>query len=305
MVYCLQVAGCRPGVAQNGGDMMGEPVRKPPVLRYFGGKHRLAPWIVAQLPQHSVYVEPFCGASSVFFLKSRSNVEVLNDLSGAVVNVLRVLRDQGPDLYNYLRLMPWSRQEFYAAREEFPDTPVKWAAMTIFRSFSGYGSSGLRVHNTGFRGAFGEGQDARRMSYLLRQWTHIPDFVEHYSTRLRGCVLESFPGIDFMQRMDAVGVLFYVDPPYCMEVRRESKRNQYIHEFADKDHAELFSVLQELKGMAVLSGYPDCLYDDLGWRSVDKRAYSLNGSERCERLWFSPNCKEQLGELFEQTGTES
>lgn len=32
-----------------------------PVLRYHGGKWRIAPWIIAQFPAHRVYVEPFGG----------------------------------------------------------------------------------------------------------------------------------------------------------------------------------------------------------------------------------------------------
>jgi DNA adenine methylase len=66
---------------------------KRPLLRYHGGKWRLAPWIISMMPAHRVYVEPFGGAASVLLQKPVSKVEVLNDKYSRVVNVFRVLRD--------------------------------------------------------------------------------------------------------------------------------------------------------------------------------------------------------------------
>ena len=86
--------------------------RLRPVMRYHGGKHKLAPWIVSQLPAHRIYVEPYGGAASVLMLKPRSYAEVYNDLDGDVVNVFRVLRnpDQAAELRRLLELTPFSAQ---------------------------------------------------------------------------------------------------------------------------------------------------------------------------------------------------
>ena len=83
-----------------------------PVLRYHGGKFRLAPWIISHFPTHGIYVEPFGGGGSVLLRKEAVQEEVYNDLDGDVVNVFRVLRDKelAQALFEALTLTPYARE---------------------------------------------------------------------------------------------------------------------------------------------------------------------------------------------------
>ena len=83
-----------------------------PVMRYHGGKWRLASWILTFFPPHRVYVEPFGGVASVLMQKRRSYAEVYNELSPVVVNVFRVLRDPvlSVRLAELLHLTPFARE---------------------------------------------------------------------------------------------------------------------------------------------------------------------------------------------------
>ena len=85
-----------------------------PVLRYMGGKWRLAPWILRHLPPHRTYVEPFGGAASVLLRKPRAYAEIYNDLDGEIVSLFRVLRDPeaAAELVRRIALTPFAREEF-------------------------------------------------------------------------------------------------------------------------------------------------------------------------------------------------
>jgi DNA adenine methylase len=88
-----------------------------PLLRYLGGKWRLAEQIIAAMPAHQIYTEAFGGGGSVLLRKPRSASEVYNDLCGDVVNAFRQMRDAGPALHRLLDLTPFSREEYQAAYE--------------------------------------------------------------------------------------------------------------------------------------------------------------------------------------------
>ncbi len=61
-------------------------------------------------------------------------------------------------------------------------------------------------------------------------------------------------------------------------------------EMTDDDHRRLAEALRGIQGMAVVSGYPSPLYDELyaGWQVVTKREHKESGAFSVECLWLSP-----------------
>lgn len=264
-----------------------------PVLRYHGGKFRLAPWIVSFFPAHQTYVEPFGGAASVLMQKPRARSEVYNDVADEIVNVFRVLRDPGQAarLARLVDLTPFARTEFELSYEP-SDDPVEQARRTVVRSFMGHGSGAVYCkHATGFRtGLRGTGQ--KSAAYDLLTWAEqVPAFVE----RLRGVAIESRDALYLMRRTDGPGTLFYVDPPYPLATRGNARgvRQKYAQELTDDDHRSLAGVLRDLHGMVVLSGYPTPLYDrELfpDWFRVECPALADGARPRVEVLWINQAC---------------
>src|SRR5581483_1042257 len=93
-----------------------------PIIPWIGGKRRLAPMILPLFPDHTCYVEPFCGAAALFFLKPPADVNVLNDINGELVNLYRVVKHH---LEEFVRQFKWaltSRQVFEWERLKVPET---------------------------------------------------------------------------------------------------------------------------------------------------------------------------------------
>lgn len=276
-----------------------------PLLRWHGGKWRLAPWIIAHFPAHRVYVEPYGGAASVLIRKPRSYAEIWNDLDGQVVNLMRVLRApaDAAELLRKLRLTPFARVEFEEAYQ-VADCPIEEARRLIIRSFMGFGSNGHnRQVRTGFR------QTSNRSGTTpAHDWVNYPDALDRIVERLAGVVIESRPAIEVMRAQDAPATLHYVDPPYLPETRSDKMRkgggkyHAYAHEMTVEDHAEMLAVLNDLSGMVILSGYPAPLYDDAlqGWQRVERAALADGAKPRTEVLWINPAATAALscGPLF-------
>lgn len=268
---------------------MNAPVR--PLVRWHGGKWRLAPWIIGHFGPHRTYVEPFGGGWSVGLRKPRSYAEVWNDLDGELVNLFQVLRarDQAEDLIRLLRLTPFARDEFNAAYEP-SEEPVERARRLLIRSFMGHGSDGASgVYRTGFRS-----NCTRSSSTPAHNWAGYPDCLVLTVERLAGVVIESAPAIDVMRKYDRPETLHYVDPPYMKETRSRANRRPdnggvYRHELTDDQHLELLATLKDLKGKVVLSGYSAPMYERelAGWERIERPARADGALERTEILWLN------------------
>lgn len=268
-----------------------------PVLRYHGGKFRLAPWVIKHFPPHRCYVEPFGGAAGVLIQKDRAYAEVYNDLDGDIVSLFRVLRDPGhcARLISMLHLTPYAREEFELAYEP-TDDPIERARRTLVRAEMGFGSAGATKGKTGFR------IDTRRKHGTAQAlWARFPASLANVCDRLSGVMIENRPALTILEQHDAEDTLFYVDPPYMMSTRYVGARHgrYYDCEMTDDDHFHLLDKLRSAKGMIVLSGYSSEVYQEAlrGWSiaTTEARISAARGTAvRTECLWLNPACSIEL-----------
>src|SRR5690349_4140510 len=109
---------------------------KPP-LTYYGGKQKLAKHILPLIPKHTLYCEPFFGGGAIFFAKEPSEIEVINDNNGDLINFYKIVQNRFKSLQKEVRATLHSREHHQAAKLVigypwlFNEVKRAWAIWTL------------------------------------------------------------------------------------------------------------------------------------------------------------------------------
>lgn len=214
---------------------------------YYGGKDLLRKRIVELMPPHKVYIEPFCGSAAVFFEKTPSKVEVLNDHNKLIINFFDVVRNHGDELTRRLKLTPYSREEYNRAHKILEDEsdPIEMARAFFIRAnqsmFGKLTNSGWIVDTTGGRNMITAWE-----SYIER----IPLAIE----RLKMASLECRSALEVIDLWDSPQSLCYLDPPYV------GTEQGHYKGFTQADLDIFIAKIEDGKGSFILSGYENPAY---------------------------------------------
>lgn len=212
------------------------------LVPYLGGKRLLTKTILALLPEHRLYCEPFGGSGTILLEKAPSPAEVLNDINGEVINLFRIMQLHPEE---FLRCVRWnlrSREEFKRLKESPIEvlTDIQRAARIYYLLRAGYGG---KLPDAGSHFA-GRMMGSQRPFSIYR----IEETLYEIHRRLENVTIEHLPYDECVRRYDAPEALFYFDPPY------------YGHEkdygpgiFNKDDFTELAALLRDIKGLFLLS----------------------------------------------------
>lgn len=284
-------------------------------IKWHGGKHYLAPWIISHFPPHLHYVEPYFGGGSVFLARDpnlnwfidenwkrengekvpaafRGCSEVVNDINGELTNFWQVLAD--PNLFDKLvravEATPLGQDAWRSAfsAEQGNCCPVQRAVEFFVRyrqSRQGLGKDFATLSRNRTR---------RGMNEQASSWLNAIEGLAGIHKRLQGVVILNDNALKVVSQQDGEKTLFYLDPPYLHETR--SSTGEYEFEMSKAEHFALLDCLSRIKGKFILSGYHSKLYDDeaarFGWRceevQIDNKASSKKTKEqKTECLWMN------------------
>ena len=260
------------------------------ILKYPGAKWRIAGWIIENMPTHHSYIEPFFGSGAIFFNKSPSNIETINDLDGEVVNFFEVIRDMPQELAAKIHMTPYARAVYENVYKELCNYNQSKLDKALKFCIKINMSHGFRCNS---KVGWKNDVQGREAAYALQSWNKIPDLIMKAAARLKEVQIEQRPAIEVIRRFNNPKCLIYCDPPYVLETR---STKQYNFEMSNKDHEDLLNTVLESKSKIIISGYESGIYNDAlkNWRK--KTGYSLTQSLRKakEVIWMNYDCEKQL-----------
>lgn len=176
----------------------------------------------------------------VFFRRDRKpRTEVINDISGDVTNLFRILQNHYQQFMDVLKWQITSRDEFNRLVGMAPETltDLQRAARFLYLQKTCFGAK-LSGRN------YGVDKDGGSRFNITRLSSDLADVHE----RLAGVVIERLPYMDFIRRYDREGMLFYLDPPYW---GGEADYGKGV--FEREDYERLATLLKNIKGQFILS----------------------------------------------------
>lgn len=208
-----------------------------PIVPWIGGKRRLAKHILPLFPAHTCYVEPFCGAAALYFLKTPSKTEVINDINGELVNLYRVVKHH---LEEFVRQFKWAlvSRQIYKWLHDTPKetlTDIQRAARFYYLQKLAFG--GKVADHT-----FGISTTSAPRFNLLR----IEEELSMAHLRLSRTLIEHMDWATCIRRYDRPHTLFYCDPPYW-------GTEGYGVDFPMDNYIHMAALAKSIKGKMIIS----------------------------------------------------
>ena len=271
--------------------------RRKIAFGWYGGKFSHLDFLLPNLPTDAAhFCDVFGGSAAVLINRAPAPVETYNDLDSELVNFFATLRHpaDGERLLKEIALTPFSRAELALACTSAAGLDnVERARRFYVRA---------RQTRTGLAQTSSQGRWAQciltsrsGMAGAVSRWLGAIEGLPPIIDRLMRVQIDNAPALEVIRRYDTPQTLFYLDPPYVHDARRDT--HAYYGEMSDAEHTELSHLLHSIKGRAAISGYRSELYDRLyaDWRRTDAPAKNCHSvrQPRQESLWmnYEPICQ--------------
>lgn len=209
-----------------------------PIVGWAGGKGRLIKYLLPLVPKdHTLYCEVFFGGGALFFAKTASHVEVINDIHRDLVSLYRCVKYHLNALLDELEMVPNSRRDFEDYGKQPGLTDIQRAARWLLRNKLSFGGHGKNF------AIFRSHPPASRSQRLIA--------IQALNRRLDKAIIEERPWDQIVAAYDSPETFFFFDPPYPED------GGQIYSGWSEHELARFCLTLPKLKGRWLFT-FKDC-----------------------------------------------
>jgi DNA adenine methylase len=201
-----------------------------PILNRVGGKFYMRKKIIQLIPEHDTYVEPFVGGGSIFYGKTPSKKEVINDLDTQVYMCHLGGKENDFPIFP-LKL---TSDEFYTVRKAKPTEPSDVLLLCNLLQKNSFLSSGETYYDPSMSDPTRKRGNVGSRNYPA------------YRERLKDTIILNTSYENVIKEYDSPTTFFYLDPPY-----ENSKKT--IKVYRSIDYTQLRDTLKSIQGKFLLS----------------------------------------------------
>lgn len=241
-----------------------------PIIPWPGGKRRLAKKILPLYPEHRCYVEVFCGAGALFFMKQQSKAEVINDVNGDLMNLYRVIKHHLKPFIEEFEYDLVGRAEYLRQKKVEPTTltDIQRAARFYYLQKLAFGGK-----------VEGQTYGTSTTSPPRLNIFNIQQDVQQAYVRLARVNIEQLDWKKCIEKYDRSHTFFMLDPPYLETMG-------YGVEFGEAEYQLMADFMRSTQGkmLITLNNHPKILelFKGFSIKTVDIK-YTVGGAKNAKQ----------------------
>lgn len=210
-------------------------------IKYVGGKGRKTNIYHELMPEHKIFVSLFTGGSSIEITKKPSKMEIINDINNDLTNLLLVVRDNAPQLFERASSLPYSPAVFDMLQEKRDiHDPIERACRYLYISRCAFNGAGDR-YKTGI-----SLPTANSIKNCAKEYQNAIKRVKVMQQRMKNWIIINEDFEEIIKRFDSEDTFFFADPPYY------KREHFYQGCFRNEEHERLNRAAKNIKGKIMI-----------------------------------------------------
>jgi len=225
-----------------------------------GSKTPIRDTILKMIPPHKIYVEPFVGSGAIYWAKTPSDKEVLNDLDDWLIKNYKVLKNiKSRNFRDLLGNRVMDKPEKIRVLSKFYNDNTKnneadKLTKNLLKSCNTFG-------NIGEGGLFAGSNPYQKLKK-----------IDKYQERLKNTTLLNQDYKTIIKKYDSPDTFFFMDPPYT--------KSKTLYKHHDFDYEGMRDILNNIRGDFLLTLNDDPYIRQLFKGFKIKKIYVRGGGNR-------------------------